>query len=369
VAGKQPGAAARTPGDAVKGPASNAAASASPPPSQAPAAALTVDTIAPSRTTLVRTLAASGSISARDELLIGADVSGVRLTEVLAEVGTLVKRGQLLARGDDSTLRHQLAQHEALVRQAEVELAQAASNLERAERIKDSGVFSAEAVQTRRTAVDAASAKLELARAQRREWETMVARTRITAPADGVISRRGATVGAVMQPGTELFRLIRDEQLEWLAELPAAALTQVKPGAVARVKLDDGSAIEARVRLVAPTIDARTRNGQVHVALPRGVALRAGGHASGEIVIGDAEVMTLPESVIFVRDGEHYVWLVGRDEVARRHRIDTGTRQRGLVEVQSLEADARVVSTGAGFVKEGERVRVSARPAATRPAA
>jgi HlyD family secretion protein len=167
----------------------------------------------------------------------------------------------------------------------------------------------------------------------------------------------------VIQPGMELFRLIRDEQLEWLAELPAPALAQVQAGATARVQLDDGRVVPATVRLVAPTLDPHSRRGLAHVALPRGVALKAGGHASGEILVGDAQAMTLPESVIFVRDGESYVMLVGPDGIARRQRIQTGLRQHGLVQVLGLPADARVVSTGAGFVKDGERVHVSSQPA------
>lgn len=325
------------------------------------AASLTVETISPQHLTLQQTVAASGSVAARDELVIGSDASGVRLLEVRVEVGSRVERGQLLARGDDRSLRAQLAQQDALIKQAEVDHAQALANLERAERVKDAGVFSVEAIQTRRSAADAAAAKLELAVAQRRELEIHLAHTQVLAPADGVIARRSATVGAVMQPGVELFRLIRDEQLEWLAELPAAALAKVQPGAKARVQLGDGRAVEASARLVEPTLDPRTRNGQVHVALPRGVPLKAGSHASGEITIGSVAVLTLPESVVFQRDGESQVWLVGPGETVRRQRVETGARERGLVEVNGLPAGARVVSTGGGFVKDGERVQVTSR--------
>jgi RND family efflux transporter MFP subunit len=330
----------------------------------APAAnapALTVEVTTPQQLTLQRTVAASGSIAARDELLIGSDASGVRLTQVLVEVGARVRRGQLLARGDDAQLQAQLAQQLALIKQAQAEREQADANLERAERIADSGIYSVEAVQTRRTAALAAAAKLELAQAQRRELEVRIAHTQILAPAAGVISLRSASVGLVMNPGAELFRLIRDEQLEWQAELPDHALAQVQPGAVARITLDSGPAIEGRVRLVAPTIDARSRNGRVYVMLPPGTPLKAGGHAKGEIVVAQAPMLTLPEAVVFSRDGTAFVYVVGDDQKAKLTRINTGARQRGLVEVSSgLQPGARVVATGAGFVKDGERVRTAA---------
>lgn len=331
---------------------------------------LSVGVTTPQPLTLDRSVAASGSVAARDELVVGADAAGVRLVEVLVDVGAVVRRGQLLARGDADQLEAQLAQQEAQIRAAQAELAQAEANFERADRIRDSGVYSAEALQQRRTALDAAAARFELAQAQRRELLVRIAHTRVIAPADGTIARRNATVGAVVQSGQDLFRLIRDDELEWRAELPDHALQRVAPGAVVRLAGLGGAAIEGRVRLVAPTVDTRTRNGTVHVALPRGVALKAGSHVDGEIVLGSATMLTLPESVLQHRDGRPFVYVVGADGTARLTRIETGTRQRGLVEVTGgLPRDARVVATGAGFVKDGERVSATpeaqARAAAT----
>lgn len=331
----------------------------------AAAASLSVDIVNPTLQTLARTVAASGSVSARDELSIGSDSSGVRLVDVLVEVGASVRRGQLLARGDDAQLQAQLAQQDATIKQARAEQAQADANLERAERILDSGIYSVEVVQTRRTAALSAAAKLELAQAQRRELELRIAHTRVVAPADGVIAKRSASAGLVMQPGIELFRLIRDAQLDWLAELPDHALSRVEPGSLARIRLDDGRNIEGHVRLIAPTIDTRSRNGLVHVALPRGVTLKAGGHAKGEIVVARAAMLTLPEAVLFTRDGQPFVYTLGAGDVAKLTRIDTGMRQAGLVEVTGgLQPDSRVIATGAGFVKDGERVRVAGAAAA-----
>jgi RND family efflux transporter MFP subunit len=347
-------------------------AEASATPVSAPAAAqaaLSVETVAPRRQDWARTVAATGSIAARDELLVGADATGVRLTEVLVDTGSLVKRGQLMARADDALLQTQLAQQLAQIRAAEADRAQALSNLERAERVGDSGLYSAEVLETRRNAAAAATARLELAQAQRRETEVKIAHTRVLAPADGVVTRRSATVGAVLQPGVELFRVMREQQLEWLAELPAHALADVKPGAAVRVSDSAGRAVDAQVRRVAPTIDPQTRNGLVHVALPPGTPLQAGGHARGEIAIGRATALTLPESVLLQRDGHPHVFLLRADGVAQLARIETGARQRGLVEVTGgLPDDARVISTGAGFVKDGERVLLAGSASSKGPA-
>ena len=137
-------------------------------------------------------------------------------------------------------------------------------------------------------------------------------------------------------------------------------MTQVQPGASVRVRLDGADAIDATVRLIAPTLDATTRNGVVYVALPRDSTIKAGTHANGEILIQQVRGLALPEAAVLTRDGYPLVFVVSGDGTARMKRIQTGARLRGLVEVTSgLDVIDQVVGTGAGFVKDGERVRVA----------
>jgi RND family efflux transporter MFP subunit len=269
-----------------------------------------------------------------------------------------VQKGQLLARADDAQLRAQLAQQQAQVKNAQAENAQAHANRERAERM--TGFFSVEMVQTRRTAAATAAAKLDLALAQLAELEVKIAQTRVFAPADGIISRKSATVGAVLQPGSELFRMIRGAELEWRAELPSHSLALIRAGAIARIVLDNGDSLHSTVRVVAPTMDSATRNGQVYVSLPRGVALKAGGYARGEILIEQAESLSVAESSIVTRDGNSFVFTINEQSIAQLTPVVPGTRQRGRVEIRAgLRVQDRIVGTGAGFVKDGDLVRVS----------
>jgi HlyD family secretion protein len=331
-------------------------------PSAAPApraqvASTTVSVVSPQATPFARAVAATGSVSARDELVVGSDASGVRLMEVLVDVGSSVQKGQLLARADDRQLLAQLAQQDAAIKQAQAENVQAQANLERAGLLTD--LYSAETVETRRTTAATAQAKLDLALAQRDELRIKLAYTRVLAPAAGVISRKSATVGAVVQQGGELFRLIRDGELEWRAELPHHSLVRIQAGAPVRL-FDDGKPVAAKVRLVAPTIDTATRNGTVYVTLPAGTRFKAGGHARGEILLELADALSLPESAVMTKDGYSFVYTVADDGVARLTKVETGARQQGLVEVSGgLAARSRVVGAGAGFVKDGDLVRVS----------
>lgn len=325
----------------------------------APAPGLSVSVLNPASAQFERALAATGSIRARDELIVGSDVSGLRLVEVTVEAGSTVRRGQLLARADDEQLLAQLAQQRAQVKQTLGQLVLARANAQRAVELKDSGVYSQETYEMRQTDAVVAAATLELAAARLRELEVLAARTRIVAPADGIVSSRSATVGAVIQPGAELFRIIKDGRLEWLAELPSQSLAQVGPGDAARVLLDDGREIDAHVRYVEPSMNSNTRNGLVHVSLPGGVEAIAGSHARGQILLASVEALAVPESSVFTRDGYSFVYAVQSDGTAHRARIETGARQGGLVEVSAgVARDTRVIGTGAGFVKDGELVQV-----------
>jgi HlyD family secretion protein len=270
----------------------------------------------------------------------------------------VVRKGQLLARADDAQLRTQLAQQIAQIKNAQAEHQQALANLERAEQLTD--YYSIETVQTRRTQALTAAARLELATAQRDELLVRISHTRVVAPAAGVIARRSATEGAVVQQGAEMFRMIRDGELEWRAELPSHSLSQIKAGASVRLLLDSGEWLQASVRMVAPTMDSATRNGLVYVALPKNHSFKAGAHARGEMILDNAEALSLPDASVLTRDGNAYVYVVGSDNIARLTRIATGARQRGRVEVTTgLKPEDRVVGTGAGFVKDGDLVRVA----------
>ena len=324
----------------------------------APVPSLTVNLVAPKTEGFARTVSATGTVNARDELLIGSDASGLRLMEVLVDVGSTVRKGQLLARADDAQLQTQLAQQVAQIKNAEAELVQARANFERAEQLTD--YYSVETVQTRRTQAATAAARLELAVAQRDELLVRIAHTRIIAPSAGVIARRSATVGAVVQQGAELFRMIRDGELEWRAELPSHSLAQIRTGAIARIALDNGEWLHSTVRLVAPTMDSATRNGLVHVSLSKSTTLKAGAYARGEILISEAEALSVPEASIVTRDGNAFVFVLSESSTARLTPVVAGSRQRGRVEIASgVRAQDRVIGTGAGFVKDGDFVRVS----------
>lgn len=342
------------------------ALAADPKPAAAPASptksALTVQVTSAQTTSLARTVTATGSVAAWQETVIGAEAQGLRLLEVRAQVGDRVKRGQLLARLSADTLSADVAATRANVAEAEAAMEEAKANAERARQLQSSGAISAQQIQQYTTLEATARARAASLRARLRADEVRLSHTRILAPDDGIISARLATLGAVVSPGQELFRLIRGARLEWRAEVAAADLLRLAPGMTVRVTPAGASEpVVGKVRTVAPTVDVNTRNGLVYVDLPQPGAARAGMFARGEFELGVQQALTLPQSAVLLRDGFAYVFKVGGDQKVNMVKVNVGRRAGERIEITGgLDANARVVASGAGFLSDGDTVRVVA---------
>lgn len=330
----------------------------SPPPAAQPALTVAVTRLQPA--TVAIRIPAAGNIEAWQETIVGTEAHNLRLAEVRVDVGDIVRRGQVLATFATETVDAELAQRRAAVAEADVAVAEAAANARRAGVLQESGALSAQQIQQYAAAERTARARLDAARAVEKSQRLRLAQTRIAAPDDGIISGRAATVGAVVPAGQELFRLIRGGRLEWRAEVPAADLSRLRPGQKVRIRLAGGAAIEGRLRLVAPVVDTRTRNGLVYVDLPTSEAVRAGMFARGEFELGSDTVMTLPQSAVQLRDGFSYVMRVGPDFRVVQTKVGAGQRSGDRVEITGgLDAEDRVVTAGAAFLGHGDLVRLA----------
>ena len=334
-------------------------------------AALTVTVTQPQPADLSMTITANGSIAAWQDASVGSEVAGLRLETVRVNVGDVVRRGQLLASFATDTVQADLAEARARVAEAEAAATEAAANAERARGLQASGALSAQQIDQYVTAERSALARLEAQRAAAQVQQLRLKHTQVLAPDHGVISARSAaaSVGSVPAAGQELFRLIRQGRLEWRAEVQAGDLARLKPGMAVRVTLagEGDSAITGRLRMVAPTVDAQTRDGLVYVDLPAPGAARAGMFARGEFVLGSRRALTLPQAAVKLRDGLSYVLQLDGDSKVREVKVGVGRRQGDRLEITGgLDAAARVVADGVGFLGDGDTVRVvSAPPAAT----
>ncbi|HZW24060.1 MAG TPA: efflux RND transporter periplasmic adaptor subunit [Gallionella sp.] len=184
---------------------------------------------------------------------------------------------------------------------------------------------------------------------------------RVIAPDDGVISAANASVGSTVQPGAELFRLIRKGRLEWRAELTADELMQVRKGMSAEITVGEGRTVKGRVRAISPAVDPQTRYGHALVDLPNGSSLIAGLFARGEIMLGDGHTVaqTLPQSAVVQRDGAAYVYVVGADGKVQERKVAIGQRSGDRIEIVSgLEPGTSVAESGGAFLTDGDLVQV-----------
>ena len=327
----------------------------------APRPALTVTVARPERQNLTREITANGNIAAWQEASVGADVSGLRLADVRVNVGDVVKRGQVLANFDAAPVQQDQAQARASLAEAEAAYADARGNAERARAVQSSGALSQQQIHQMETAAKATAAQVQAARALLQIQKTRQGYARVLAPDDGVISARNATVGAVIAAGTEMFRMVRQGRLEWRAEVSGQELQQVQAGQEAAIVTSAGTAASGRVRSVSPTLDPVKRVGVVYVDLinpPQGV--RAGMYASGNLMLGQAQGLLVPQSTVVARDGFDYVFVVTPDNKVQQRQVELGARTDDKVQVlKGLDAGAALVRSGAGFLVDGDVVSVA----------
>ena len=305
------------------------------------------------------TVSANGNIAAWQEAIVGAEANGLRLAEVRVNVGDVVRRGQVLATFATETPAADLAEARAAVAEAEATLDEANAEVRRSLELRAAGFVSEQKVTQALTAAATARARLEAQRAQQQTRQLRLAQTRVLAPDRGVISARSASVGAVPPAGQELFRLIRQGRLEWRAEVAAADLALLRPGMRVRVTPVGGAALQGRLRALAPTVDAQSRNGLVYVDLPASGSARAGMFAQGEIELGVKNGLTLPQTAVLLREGFGYVLRIGGDNRVIQTKVSLGQRVGDRIEIRAgLDAAARVVVSGGAFLADGDSVRV-----------
>ena len=338
-----------------------------PPPAAAQAKpALTVTATVPQLRDWPQTLAASGNVAAWQEAVIGPEISNYRITEVRANIGDSVKKGDVLARIASDAVDSELAESKAAVAEAEATLAEARAINERARQLREKGFYSPQQGIQTQTAADTALARLNAARARLQSAELRRSKASVVAPDDGVISARSATVGSLTQSGQELFRLIRGGRLEWRAEVTAAELGRLQSGQQAHLESPNGVTVSGKIRAVAPTVDPQTRNGMVYVDLPpeAGKVLSAGMFTRGEFDLGQRPALTLPQSAVLLREGFAYVFRIdpGGNDLAKvtLTKVGTGRRNAGRIEVSGIDAGSLVVASGAGFLADGDTVRIVA---------
>ncbi|HEY7669730.1 MAG TPA: efflux RND transporter periplasmic adaptor subunit [Hyphomicrobium sp.] len=331
-------------------------------------------------------VAVSGSLVPRDEILVAPEVEGFRVLELKVDEGDRVKKGDVLATLVQESLDAQLAQNDAGLARAEAAISRAKSQIvettarleeaesafERAKPLTKSGYLSESTYDQREAAAKTAEAQLVAARdglklaeaekaqveAQRREILWKRSNTNVTAPAEGLISRRNARIGGMATVAAQpMFHIIARGEVELDAEVIETELGKIAAGQKARIAVAGNGEVDGTVRLVSPEVDKTTRLGRVRVFLGDDARLHIGSFARGTIDTAQSHGLAVPSSaVVFDADGA-FVQVVNEGRVARRA-IETGLVAGGLIEVRKgLEEGDIVVAKAGTFLRDGDAVR------------
>ena len=335
---------------------------------------------------MVDALVVSGTLVARDEVLLAAEVEGLRIVELLADEGDSVTAGQVLARLARDTVTVQLAQNDAALARSEAGIAQARNQIVQAEAtavearaalartqaLKLTGNATQEILDQRTSLARGAEARLAAAqdglalaqadmaqtRAQRKELDLRLARTEIRTPVAGIVSRRTARVGTNTALGGEaLFRIIVNGEVELEAEVLEMHLPRLSVGAPVEVFAASGRSVTGRVRLLPAEVDRTSRIGRVRIALPRDPDLRIGAFARARVIIARRDAVAVPSSAVVFGEGGATVQTLRDDKVVVLP-VTVGITAEGYSEIRTGLSDGQVVvARAAGFLRQGDTVR------------
>jgi RND family efflux transporter, MFP subunit len=345
---------------------------------------------------LVDRVISTGTIKPVEEVYVQPLVEGLSIKGLNADVGDEVQADSVLATLNDDALLLQksqleanrakaeagVAQYQAQVIEAEANLADATRQRDRTKRLSTSGTSTVSQLEQAEALVEVAQARLNAAKqavavgqsdikvvdAQIADIDLKLQRTGVKTPVAGIVSARTAKIGAIASgQGNPLFTVIKDGEIELVADLSESDIRKIKVGQKAMVTVAGGrNKIEGKVRLVSPTVDPTTRLGAVHVVISDDeTGARAGMYASAEIIIAEEEGLALPLSAVTTgREGSTARKV--EDNVVKQVKIETGIQDGGFIQVVSgLEAGDLVVAKAGAFVRDGDKIApVPAEPAA-----
>lgn len=350
------------------------AACSKPEPAPAPVRAVRTVTVAPQSAGGVQEYA--GEVRARTESRLGFRVGG-KIVRRDADLGDSVKAGQLLAQLDPQDLKLGQEAAKAALSAAQVNHDQAAADFKRFKELRDQGFISSAELERRETALKAALAQLEQARAQSSVQGNQAAYASLVADARGVITAVEAEPGMVVAAGTPVLRLAHDGPRDVVFAVPEDKLSLIRqlasvPGRFS-VKLwgDDGRALPASIREISAAADPVTRTFLVKADVGQ-APVKLGQTATVRVELPQtAGVTKLPLTALKEEQGKSIVWLVDRQSMTVRAQPVqvAGADGNEAVITGGLQAGQVVVTAGVHVLNPGQAVKFYVEPGAAAAAA
>ena len=266
---------------------------------------------------------------------------------------------------------YETAKEAVRIAQANIRSAQANVNSSQASSSSaQAGVSSAKAK------VNSAKAGVRSATARVQQLKTQLGQTIVKAPVSGIVAEKLARVGDITgvppqtQVGTvvggtqKLFSIIRQGNLELQAQVPTVQLSQIEVGAPAQITTEANNQVKLRgkVREIEPVVNQQRREATVKIDLPPTNLLKPGMFARAAIVTDTSMAVAIPQKAVLPQpDGSAIVFTINEDKIASGRKVETGEILKdGKIEIKSgLQPGNSVVVDGAGYLKDGDKVRVA----------
>ena len=289
----------------------------------------------------------TGTVSAWQEVAVGAETGGLTAVALLADEGQTVKQGQPLLKMNDVLLQAQL-------KQAQANYNQSNKAYQRAQTLFQQGYLSA-------AALDNAEASKLTTEAAMQTAQTQLNMATVRAPVSGIVTHRTAVLGQNISQGAELFRIVRDGRIELNMQVVESDLHNISAGMPVTVTSESTGPVSGSVRIVTPMVDAATRLGYARVSVPWDSGLRPGMFASGTIEAGAQNVLLIPQNAVVYHENLPQVFVIGTDSKAHLRKVLVGSTVGGkdVIVKEGLVAGDRVVTTGAGFLNDGDLVKAT----------
>lgn len=330
-----------------------------------------VNVIEAQPTTLTQTLRLSGTITAKENIVIGTPLTGLQIQSVNVEIGDFVKKGQILAILETSNVQSQLRQNNANLQRAkanlvsqQASLAEAETTLKRYQVLSKSNAVSRQELdqqqaKTRmaRAAVQSAKAEIEQIQAQLDDSSHQRKKAEVIAPEDGIITKRSAEVGNLTDSNA-LFHLARNGKLEATVEASAEELSLLKTGLKVDIQVLNQT-ISGQIRLLASQLDNTSLTGKVYIQIQNPDKITLGTPVLALIRLPEMSLkVALPLSAVnFNSDGLMFVMIVNADGKVERRSITLGEVNQGKAEILSgLNVGEKVIQKAGALINEGDIV-------------
>jgi RND family efflux transporter MFP subunit len=315
-----------------------------------------------------------------------------RLQVVNVKLGDPVRQGQIIARVEDSEIREQVrgaeasyAVAQASIRQREADLKLAQTNLDRSRSLFERQLLPQQTFDDVDARHQAAVAQLDLARAQFEqakarldELKITLTNTQIVAPVDGFIGKRYLDQGAFASTNAPVASVVDIRTVRMVANMVERDMSRVPVGTAANVEVDayPGEIFKGRVSRVAPVFDPATRTAEIEIEVPNvGYRLKPGMYSRVQLTVSTrSDAITVPRNALVDLDGKSGVFVAAATEkpegtrggagapaqevmTAKFLQVEVGIRDGDAIEItKGLENGARVITTGANALKDGDRI-------------